>query len=73
MPTYVYQCNGCQQIFDVQATIKEKISGLRVECPQCASDDSRQLITAGLLIGGSGKPSQGQSYCGPEPGPGCCG
>jgi putative FmdB family regulatory protein len=73
MPTYVYQCNGCQQIFDVQATIKEKIAGLKPACPQCASDDARQLITAGLFIGSSEKASLGQSICGPGSGLGCCG
>lgn len=24
MPTYVYQCEKCEQVFDVKASIKEK-------------------------------------------------
>ena len=73
MPTYVYQCTNCQEIFDVQAAIKEKAAGLTPVCPQCASFETLQLITAGLLITGSGKSSFGPPGCGPGSRPGCCG
>ena len=74
MPLYDYQCNYCQTIFEVRASFKEKEAGLQPECPQCNSQDVRQVLTAGLLlqIGGDGA-AHNLPVCGPNSGPGCCG
>ena len=71
MPLYDYKCNQCQNIFEVRASFKEKEAGLQPECPECESPDTQQVITAGLLLFGSG--NGGLPGCGPSAGPGCCG
>lgn len=71
MPLYDYQCDQCQTVFEIRATIKEKEAGLEPECPICHEKKARQIITAGLILhGGSGFSMPG---CGPNSGPGCCG
>ena len=45
MPLYDYQCKDCGQIFEVQATIKEKMDGLQLTCPKCGNHEARQLLT----------------------------
>jgi putative FmdB family regulatory protein len=74
MPIYDYQCQDCNNIFDVRASIKEKIAGLHSECPLCHSPETRQMLTAGFLLNSqtSSKPGD-SSACGPNAGPGCCG
>lgn len=77
MPTYVYQCLECEEIFDVQAPIREKEAGLHPICPRCEAQHTRQLITAGLFVkagGSAGRmPPAGSSCCGSGFGSGCCG
>lgn len=73
MPTYIYQCNSCQDSFEVLATFKEKEAGLNPNCPKCASTETRQLITAGLIIKNSANSLFNQPGCPPDAGPGCCG
>jgi putative FmdB family regulatory protein len=72
MPVYDFQCNHCQTVFEVRASIKEKEAGLEPECPNCESQDVHQLLTAGLLLHAGG-PAISLSSCGPNAGPGCCG
>ncbi len=50
MPLYDYQCHHCQIIFEVRASFKEKEAGLHPECPQCHSQETHQVLTAGLLL-----------------------
>lgn len=73
MPTYSFQCQDCQEVFDVYATFKEKEAGLKPQCPQCQSKKTRQLLTSGLFLRRS---DDGASFdlpaCGPSAGPGCC-
>lgn len=75
MPLYDYRCEKCQTVFEVRASFQEKEAGLEPECPQCHSQDTQQLLTAGLFLrAGDGEMSQvGPSCCGPNAGPGCCG
>lgn len=73
MPLYDYQCEQCQAIFEVRATIKEKEAGLEPECPNCHGKQTRQIITAGLILHGAGSSEISASCCGPNAGPGCCG
>ena len=74
MPLYDYQCQACQAVFEVRATFKEKEEGLEPECPQCQSKNTKQVLTAGLLIrGGDGASLSIPPACGPNAGPGCCG
>lgn len=73
MPLYEYQCEQCQTVFEVRATILEKEVGLEPECPMCHGKQARQIITAGPILrgaGGSGIPMPG---CDPNYGPRCCG
>lgn len=74
MPTYVYQCEKCEEVFDVRASIKEKEQGLHPECPECHGKKTRQVLTAGVVIHGSdGASLSTLPTCGPNCGPGCCG
>jgi len=73
MPRYDYECEQCQSVFEVRASIKEKEVGLSPVCPKCQSQTVHQIITAGLVlrkIDGNTMPSSG---CGPNAKPGCCG
>lgn len=72
MPLYNYQCKQCFEVFEVRATFKEKEAGLEPECPNCHSQDTRQMITAGLVLRGSDGASLSLPGCGPNVGPGCC-
>ena len=71
MPLYNYQCKKCGEVFEVRATIKEKIEGLKVSCPKCKSRQAKQLLTAAAVVHG-GKEIV-PSVCGPNAGAGCCG
>ena len=73
MPLYDYQCHHCQVIFEVRASFKEKEAGLQPQCPQCHSQETHQVLTAGLLLHGvGGGVSAKLPVCGPDAGPGCC-
>lgn len=72
MPLYSFQCQRCGKIFDVRASIQERIDGLFPDCPNCDSPDVRQLISAVSVIHGTGE-SPSVSCCGPRPKSGCCG
>lgn len=72
MPVYVFQCQDCQEVFEVRASFKEKEAGLEPLCPQCESHQTQQMITAGLFIRGSNGASLSLPACGPTAGPGCC-
>lgn len=74
MPLYEYQCQDCQAVFEVRATFKEKEEGLKPECPQCQSKQTRQLLTSGLLLHVvSDNTPQGGCACGTGGRSGCCG
>jgi len=73
MPMYCFECSKCLTLFDVQATFKEKEAGLEPECPNCHSQEARQLIPGGMII----RKEEGVNFsgpaCNPKDGPGCCG
>ncbi len=74
MPLYDYQCQNCLSFFEVRASFKEKEAGLKPECPQCHSPETRQVLTAGLLLNGIGNSAADKvPACGPNSRPGCCG
>ena len=74
MPLYDYQCQDCQAVFEVRASFKEKEEGLKPECPQCQSKQTRQLLTSGLLLRVvADKAPQGNCACGTNGASGCCG
>ncbi len=74
MPLYDYQCKGCEAIFEVRATFKEKEAGLEPECPECHSKRTRQLLAPGLFLRHSvDGASLALPTCGPNAGAGCCG
>jgi putative FmdB family regulatory protein len=76
MPFYDFRCRHCENLFTIRATIKEKEDGLQPVCPVCQSDETRQMITAGILLGqavtGNDR-SLPSTCCGPGAGSGCCG
>jgi putative FmdB family regulatory protein len=72
MPLYNYLCEQCDELFEVRASFKEKEAGLEPECPQCHSKETRQLITAGLVLWGSNGNNIYMNACGPDAGPVCC-
>ena len=70
MPFYTFQCTVCGGNFDVRATISEKEAGLIPECPQCRSNQTRQIITSGISFHSTGLM---RNSCSPFSSPGCCG
>ncbi len=72
MPFYDFLCKKCDQVFEIRASIKEKEDGLEPECPKCHSKETRQVITAGLVMRGAGGSPITFPACGPNAGPGCC-
>ncbi len=75
MPTYDYQCQECPHTFEVRATISQKTAGLKPECPECHSQDTRQAFRSVNFIGhsSSGEPApMPVSGCGPLCGLGSC-
>ena len=73
MPFYAFHCEECGETFEIRATIHEKEAGLKPECPQCNSAQTRQIITAGVTLRGSGILESTRPTCSPSSGPGCCG
>ena len=74
MPLYEYQCQDCQTVFEVRASFKEKEAGLKPECPQCQSKQTRQVLTSGLIVRVvSNHNAPGGCACGSGGGSGCCG
>lgn len=72
MPIYTFQCEQCEQVFEIQASFKQKDAGLEPECPICKGTQTRQLISAGYLVGAKKGSNLPISACGPNAGPGCC-
>lgn len=74
MPIYDYQCNHCQAAFEVRASFQEKALGLKPACPNCQSTETRQVLTAGLILHrGDRDGATRQSFsCNPNTGSGCC-
>lgn len=72
MPIYNFQCEQCAEVFEVRASFKEKEAGLEPECPICHSQETHQLITAGLVLKASNGASFSLPRCDPNAGPGCC-
>lgn len=64
MPTYTYICEQCHTRFEAFASIKQKISGWQPACPQCGSDQIRQIFESLAVISKS-EPlvSSGGSCC----------
>lgn len=52
MPTYSYKCDDCEQDFDIEATVEEKIAGVpdKFICPQCGSSKVTQNFSLEMLI-----------------------
>jgi putative FmdB family regulatory protein len=60
MPTYSYQCQKCNENFDIKATLKEKEESPKDKflCPSCSSFDIKQNFSPiGFLKGISKKDS----------------
>ena len=74
MPFYDFQCEKCDHVFEIRASIHEKEIGLEPECPECHGLKTRQIITASWGVSnGKGSIRSVSSGCGPDAGPGCCG
>ncbi len=73
---YDYKCKQCSEIFEVWATLAEKEKGLQPECPKCQSKETKQMMGALSIGGGSSKSGNSGGgdmpppMCGP--GAGCC-
>ena len=39
MPLYEYQCQACEEVFEVRASIREKEAGLVLVCPKCGGQE----------------------------------
>lgn len=73
MSRYDYQCETCNQVFEVRASIQEKEAGLKPVCPNCHGTIAHQVIRVSFVLhttSGAGN----QNFCrGPNVKPGCCG
>jgi putative FmdB family regulatory protein len=70
---YDYKCKRCGEAFEVWATLAEKEGGLQPECPKCQSKETKQMMGALSIGGGSTKSSsRGEDIPPPMCGPGCC-
>ena len=77
-PEFLYAWFGLAKIgavmVPINAGFKEKEAGLQPRCPQCHSQETRQVLPAGLLLhGGGNSAAYKMPACGPHSGPGCCG
>ena len=75
MPLYDYQCQACGHLFEIRATFKEKEDSLRPICPTCESVQTKQMLSAPMVIlsgAGAGAPLPPLG-CGPNARSGCCG
>ena len=74
MPTYDYQCQDCEHVFEVRATFKQKDAGLQPECPECHSAKTQQAFRSVMFVrsGDSASAMPMPMACGPNMGPGCC-
>ena len=75
MPLYDYQCDKCQNPFEVRASFQEKEIGLKPACQNCQSSETHQILTVGLFIrkASSDGASISSTCCGPNSWAGCCG
>jgi putative FmdB family regulatory protein len=62
---YEYICKGCNQHFEVWATVAEKEKGLKAVCPTCGSADSRQAMGSFAIGGRSRNRASFGCGCGP--------
>ncbi|MFO7676606.1 MAG: zinc ribbon domain-containing protein [bacterium] len=44
MPVYEFKCEECGRRFDLVASLAEKESGLKPECPKCGSANCTQVF-----------------------------
>ncbi len=53
MPTYQYECNSCEHIFEIMQSITDK---KLLECPKCNKNTLQRLIGtgSGIVFKGSG-------------------
>lgn len=73
MPNYDYRCQKCGEVFEVHATLQQKIAGLQPECPQCHSQQTEQQYRAlNVIRTGNGQSAMPVSSCCPARGPGGC-
>jgi putative FmdB family regulatory protein len=66
MPTYEYECKKCNYRIEVKASVKEKSEGLKIKCPECGSEDVKQLFGSVCCITSEGGNDSGSgcSCCG---------
>lgn len=64
MPTYDFQCNDCQDVFEVFTSISAKERGLDLTCEKCGSKDINQAITSCLFYspGSAREPAHSHSH-----------
>lgn len=67
MPRYEFECNKCQEKFEIFLSIIDKKS-TKIVCPKCKSEDIAQIYS-GINIKSSAKAGP-NGCCG---GSGCCG
>jgi len=51
MPIYEYQCNRCNEIFEIFHKIEEEG---KVACPKCLGDARRLISASNFILKGSG-------------------
>jgi len=47
MPTYEYQCKGCEYQFETEQSIKDDSL---TNCPKCKTESLRRLISASCFV-----------------------
>jgi putative FmdB family regulatory protein len=64
MPNYNFECQNCQEAFEVRATIKEMEEG-KIFCIKCNSKNIRRIFNGfGFCSGKSSSMNSSSSSCG---------
>jgi putative FmdB family regulatory protein len=73
MPIYEYRCEECGEIFEVRASLQQKIAGLQPECPRCHGRKAAQQFRSLNVIhaGRTGNTLPAFGCCSPDRQGGC--
>jgi putative FmdB family regulatory protein len=52
MPTYVYRCSNCGDLFELNRSIKDRDK--KSTCPKCNKRGVRTVLSASIIFNGGG-------------------
>lgn len=57
MPTYEYKCNGCEHVFEIMRSYRERET--EITCPKCTMNSTRVYSAPAVQFKGTGFYSTG--------------